>query len=177
MRAICRRAELTPRYFYESFEDLDAALRALVDREFDAGVAAVVAAVGAVDPEAATPERLAAAVDAVLGFVEAVPGRAAVLTGSGALATQRAARMSDLITLLAGFGAEAYPARSPAPGRETALRAAATFAAGGLIASVEAWLRGALPGDRASLSTTLVRELLAVGEAMAQAPAPPSPDN
>ncbi len=86
VRAICRRAELTPRYFYEAFADLDAALSALVDREFDAGVAAVVAAVAAAGEQAPTTARLEAAVEAVLTFVEAVPGRTAVLTGAGALA-------------------------------------------------------------------------------------------
>ncbi len=60
--------------------------------------------------------------------------------------------MGDLITILAEFGAAAYPVASPSEDREAALRAAATFAAGGLTASIEAWLRGALAVDRAALA-------------------------
>lgn len=169
VRAICRGASLTPRYFYEEFGDLDGALRALVDREFDAGVLAVMTALNGAGPAAGNVIRLEAAVSAVLGFVEAQPGRAAMLTGGGVLAEQRAQRMTDLIAILADLGAEAYPPTSATTAeRDARRRAAATFSAGGLIASIEAWLAGDLTRSRQSLTADLVAQLQAVGDVMSQ---------
>ena len=56
MRAVCQAARLNPRYFYESFADLDALVVAVYDRliaELRAEVTAAVDAAGA-DPVAQT---------------------------------------------------------------------------------------------------------------------------
>ncbi len=79
VRSICARARLTPRYFYESFADLDELLVAVVD-----AVAAEVAAC-AVAAVAVAPDDLAgqvrAAVDAGYGVVATDPRKATRAAG------------------------------------------------------------------------------------------------
>jgi AcrR family transcriptional regulator len=85
VRSICTRAGLTPRYFYESFADLDALLRAVVD-----AVAAEVAQCAVEAMRAAGPE-LAAQV------------RAAIGAGYGVVATDRR-KATALLVAAAGHG-------------------------------------------------------------------------
>src|SRR5688572_6780726 len=52
VRGVCREAGLTPRYFYESFEDLDALLLAVFDRIVAEASATVLEAIAAAPAEA-----------------------------------------------------------------------------------------------------------------------------
>ncbi|CAM2921486.1 TetR/AcrR family transcriptional regulator [Skermania piniformis] len=75
VRAVCRAASLTERYFYENFtnrDELVAAVFAAVEREVDATVQAAVAAA----PPAAVA---AAAVDAVVGLTIDQPDKGRIL--------------------------------------------------------------------------------------------------
>lgn len=172
VRGVCGEAGLAPRYFYEEFGNTDELARQLFDREFDASVARVGTAVAAAGP--GNLERVAAAVGAVLDFVTEVPDRAAVLlteaSGSGPLAQRRQERMEDAVTIVAAFGRRAYatgegPATPEAAlESERALRSAASFVAGGLSHTVDAWLRGRLDRTRETLQAELAAQIVAVGD-------------
>ncbi|HET6508670.1 MAG TPA: helix-turn-helix domain-containing protein [Baekduia sp.] len=78
VRAVCRGAKLTERYFYESFDSRDALLRAVHAQVAEAARETIVAAVASAAPH--TPERVAqAAVAAFTAFLEADPRRGRVL--------------------------------------------------------------------------------------------------
>jgi AcrR family transcriptional regulator len=78
VRAVCRGAKLTERYFYESFDGRDALLRAVHAQVASEARDAIVAAVASARPRA--PERVAhAAVAAFTAFLEADPRRGRVL--------------------------------------------------------------------------------------------------
>jgi AcrR family transcriptional regulator len=83
VRKVCERAKLNPRYFYESFEDLDALLVAVFDRTAETAIAAVVAAVaplvGTDDGEAF----LRCAIGAAVRHVTEDPRRTRVLFMEG----------------------------------------------------------------------------------------------
>jgi AcrR family transcriptional regulator len=79
VRAVCRGAKLTERYFYESFPDgRDALLRAVHSQVAGEARDAIVAAIAATPPDA--PERVAhSAVAAFTAFLVADPRRGRVL--------------------------------------------------------------------------------------------------
>ncbi len=189
VRGVCAEAGLAPRYFYEEFGSTDELVRQLFDREFDASIARVGVAVAAAGP--GNVERVSAAVGAVLDFIAEVPDRAAVLlteaSGSGVLAQRRQERMVDLVSIVAAFGRTTYGAGdtplTPAAALESerALRSAASFVAGGLSHTIDAWLRGRLDRTRETLQAELAAQIVAVGDTafallMASDPAdPPAP--
>lgn len=191
VRGICGRAGLTPRYFYDEFGSVDEVARQLFDREFDAGLARVGAAVAALDASGAgggagdggDPRRAAgvsvnelrvrAAVDAVLAFLSESPHRSALLltqaSGGGLLAQRRQERMDDIISLVTAFARSTYGTGDPPPPEvaeesDRALRSAATFVAGGLAQTVDAWIHGQITGPRELLRDDLAAQILAVGD-------------
>ena len=102
VRAVCARAELNSRYFYESFEDLDALVVAVFDRVADELTSAAVAAYAAAPPD------LAAKSEATVGaFVDVLTedprrGRVAFVEalGNEALARRRLDRMHEVAQLV-----------------------------------------------------------------------------
>jgi AcrR family transcriptional regulator len=175
VRGVCTEASLTPRYFYEEFGTVDALARALFDREFDGVLARVGEAVVTAGADATTHDRVSAALGAVLEAVTEVPARAAVLlteaSGTGTLAQRRQERMEDVIGLVGGFGRTTYGSGAPPETPEAAaladraIRSAATFVAGGLAQSIDAWLRGQIPGEPEALQRELAAQIVAVGDA------------
>jgi AcrR family transcriptional regulator len=150
VRSVCTRARLTPRYFYESFADLDtllvAAVDAVVDEVADRSLAAL----------AATPADLAAqvraAIEAGYGVVATDPRKASALlvaaSGHGPLRERRHKLVTDFADLiidglpvLHGLGL---------PQRRTA-RATALFLMGGAADVIEAVLSGRLRMSRTQL--------------------------
>jgi AcrR family transcriptional regulator len=150
VRSVCTRARLTPRYFYESFADLDtllvAAVDAVVDEVADRSLAAL----------AATPADLAAqvraAIEAGYAVVATDPRKASALlvaaSGHGPLRERRHKLVTDFADLiidglpvLHGLGL---------PQRRTA-RATALFLMGGAADVIEAVLSGRLRMSRTQL--------------------------
>lgn len=161
VRSICSRAQLTPRYFYESFADLDALLVALVD-----AVAAEVAQV-AIAAIAAAPDDLNAQV------------RAAVDAGYAVVAGDRR-KANALLVAAAGHGplldrrqeiimqyAELALANLPPLGKLSATdrrraRATALFLIGGAAELICAVLSGSLRLSRARVVDQLTELWVAV---------------
>ncbi|KAA1380268.1 TetR/AcrR family transcriptional regulator [Aeromicrobium fastidiosum] len=146
MTRICAEAGLTERYFYESFDGLDAALRAVMDgiaeQIADRSVAALGAATG--DPT----ERVRAGIGAFVEILTDDPrkGRVAIVESMSidALRPHRAELLRRFAELAAHearglYGVEAWD--------EVEGRIAATMFIGGVAELVTAWIEGVLEAD------------------------------
>ena len=161
VRSVCARARLTPRYFYESFADLDELLLATIDAVCDEVATSALAALDAAPAE--LPAQVRAAIDAGYGVVVADRRKAtAVLvaaSGHGALRERRhevITRFADLVIdrlpVLTAFGAA----------QRRQARATALFLMGGATEVIEAVLAGRLRLSRAVLVDQLTANWLAV---------------
>ena len=146
VRSICTRARLTPRYFYESFADLDAMLLAIVD-----SVAAEVAERGveAMTSAPASPAaQVRAAIDAGYGVVATDRRKATALlvaaAGHGPLAERRARIVADYAQLMLANLAPLGGLRDRRQATATAL-----FLMGGSAEVITAVLAGRLRLSRA----------------------------
>lgn len=133
VRAVCRRAELTERYFYEAFSDRDEFVRAVYN---EVGAAAMAALASATSAREAVEGFVALMVDA--------PARGRVLllapASEPALVRSGAAWMPDFIELLQH---RLTAISDPLTQRMTAISVIA-----GLTALFTAYLDGGLPVDR-----------------------------
>ena len=150
VRGVCRRAGLTPRFFYESFADLDDLAVAVFD---DIAVSATAAILEAV--RAAPPEPAAQAHAAIATFVDELtrdPRRARVAfaeaLGSEALARRRLQAMRAMAELIADHGRRAY---GSVPEADTLVDITAALLAGGIAELLIAWLDGAIAATRDEL--------------------------
>jgi len=150
VRAVCREGGLTPRFFYESFADLDALAVAVFD---DISVQATAAILEAVRD--AAPEPAAQARAAIATFVDELtedPRRARVVfaeaLGNEALARRRLQAMRAMAQLIAEHGRAAYGAPREA---DTLVDITASLLAGGIAELLIAWLDGAIDATRDEL--------------------------
>ena len=145
MRGVCRKTGLNPRYFYESFEDRDALLVALYDRE-----AARLAV--RIDAETSAARRsiraqVRAGIGAVLGHLTEDPRRTAVLVtgarGNPLLAERRRRAKDGLVASAAraGGGGDGSGAVRPA------VAVAAAMFGGAMDDLAEAWTDHRLGDD------------------------------
>jgi AcrR family transcriptional regulator len=164
VRAVCRSARLNPRYFYESFEHLDALLVAVYDRTVEELASAVYGAVDAAGTDPTT--QVHAVLDRIVGFVEEDPRRGRVLyveaIGNEALNRRRIETGHELVELLERDAAERYG--EPAEGERIG-RIAAAFLVGGFGELLRGWLDGRLDVSRAQLVDDAGALFLAVGGA------------
>ncbi len=166
VRGVCAAARLNPRYFYESFPDLDALVVAVFDEVVDGLRAAVQSALDAAGPDPAT--RVRAAVATTAEFVDSDRRRARVLyvegRGHERLQRRRWESSSLIAELIATEAAGAAPADStadPAPGH----RLVAAFLVGGFSELLMRWVDGAIPVDRDRLVDDATELFLALGRA------------
>jgi AcrR family transcriptional regulator len=138
VRKVCELARLNPRYFYESFEDLDALLVAIFERTAEHAVAAMVAAVGPVFEEGADNEAiLRVAIAAAIRHVIEDPRRTRVLFMEGlnneALGRRRFGMLHDMADALAEDARVRAEARLGAPAElTTVMVVAANLMVGGM---------------------------------------------
>jgi AcrR family transcriptional regulator len=161
VRSICARSRLTPRYFYESFEDLDHLLVSTVDAVADEVAASSLAALDAAPDDLA--QRVRAAVDAGYGVVVADRRKASALlvaaSGHGALRERR----HEVITRFADLVIDRLPVMTSFTAAERRrARAAALFLMGGATEVIEAVLAGRLRISRPALVDQLTAMWLAV---------------
>ncbi|HWF50862.1 MAG TPA: TetR/AcrR family transcriptional regulator [Solirubrobacteraceae bacterium] len=165
MTAVCARAGLTERYFYESFRDRQGLLVAL----FDACVEELDAAIDAAR-EAAAPnllDRARAAAGALIEVLTDDPRKArlyAESVGDGALAPRRAVAVRAYAALLAEIMRELgalTEERQQAP-----LELAALVLVGGIAEAVASWLEGTVAMSRATLIEEWARLSVAAVEAV-----------
>lgn len=150
VRSVCVRSRLTPRYFYESFADLDQLLLATVDTVVDEVARTSLAAVAAVPDVVA--EQVRAAIDAGYGVVATDPRKAtALLVASGGHGLLRE-RRHKLVTEFADLIIDTLPVlNSLGLAQRRQARATALFLMGGSADVIEAVLAGRLRMSRARL--------------------------
>jgi AcrR family transcriptional regulator len=149
VRAVCREARLSSRFFYESFENLDALAVAVFDRGLARTTKAFLRAVAEAEP---TPHAQAHA--AISSFVRTVtddPRNARIAFAESlvnpALMQRRRAAMREGAAIIAAHGRATYPA----PPGDALVDVTATLLAGGIAELLLAWLDGELAVSRDEL--------------------------
>jgi AcrR family transcriptional regulator len=137
VRELYARARLNPRYFYESFNDLDELLAAVYDQLLAEMTAEVVAAIdAAADNE---PAKTRAAIATAVGYLTDDPRRIRILLsdalGHEALAQRRSNLVRTAAALMAAQAAEFYDV----PANARLLRSTTHMLAGGLFELLIAW--------------------------------------
>lgn len=171
VRAVCAEAKLTPRFFYESFPDLDALAVAVFD-DLVAGtterVLDAVAAAIARDPD----DRLAQARVAIGTLVHDLtddPRRARVAfveaLGNETLARRRLDAMRTLAQLIAFHGRASYGSTAQDEGL---VEVTASLLAGGLGELLILWIDGHLSVSQSELVEDCAELFVATGESAAR---------
>lgn len=139
VRAVCKAAELNPRYFYESFEDLDDLLLAVYDAVVQDAIRAVVAATQAVGDD--PTDRVRASIECSFDFLAADPRRVRVLfveaTGHTLLQRRRLDTLHAMATYIQRSAERRYG--GPPPGEHVG-KVAANLLVGGAVELLIAWL-------------------------------------
>jgi len=171
VRAVCAEAKLTPRFFYESFEDLDTLAVAVFDELIAETTQRVLAAVAASIERDAT-DRRAHAHAAIGTFVTDLtddPRRARVAfveaLGNERLARRRLDAMRTLAQLIALRGRESFGAGVAEDGL---VEVTSALLAGGLAELLIVWLDGSLPVTREELVEDCAELFVATGESAAR---------
>jgi AcrR family transcriptional regulator len=167
VRAVCQRARLNPRYFYESFADRDALLLAVYDQQamlLGERVVANVEASGE-DEEA----RLRAGIETIARFITDDPRRARVLyseaLGNEALNRRRLEAQHAVVDFLVQWDRQR---RGPHPAGEPMPAVMASILVGGLGELLLAWLDGRIDVGLEQLVDDATALFLATGEAAAR---------
>lgn len=155
VRGVCQRAGLTPRFFYESFDDLDALAVAVLDdvleRVFAQGVEALAAAPD--DPRA----RVRAGIETMVGELIDDPRRARVVfveaLGSEPLMRRRLSALREIAALIATQARESFAFD---PGSDRFVELTSIVLAGGVTELVIVWLDGGLDMSRDELIAATV---------------------
>ncbi|MCK0438883.1 TetR family transcriptional regulator [Gordonia alkaliphila] len=159
VRGVCARAELTPRYFYESFPGIDD----LVAAAYDGVIARITEqALGAFAAGDDSKDKVRGAVDAVVGVIESDRRVGRLLfadTVRSPVVSRKRAESTRLFVALTGDSA--VEAVGVAPGPVTT--AAAYFQVGGLGRLLAAWTEGEVQVDRTQLVDVCVHLLLGLG--------------
>jgi AcrR family transcriptional regulator len=167
VRAVCATARLNPRYFYESFDDLDALVVAVYDRVVDELREAVVAAQAVARADARSQAR--AAIDCIVRFVDDDRRRARVLyveaLGNEALNRRRIETGHALVELVERDAAARH---GGLPAGEQIGRVGAAILVGGFSELLVAWLDGRIDVSREQLVDDATALFLALGDAAAR---------
>jgi AcrR family transcriptional regulator len=159
VRAVCHSARLNARYFYESFDDLDALVVAVFDRLVGELRAEIEAAVATAGPE--PRDQVRATVETTTRWVDEDRRRARVLyveaLGNEALNRRR---------LETGFAIAGFvEARGRAPKGEHVGQVTAAILVGGFSELLVAWLDGRIPVSRRQLVDDATELFVALGDA------------
>ncbi len=161
VRAVVEWAQLNPRYFYESFKDLDELVVAVYD--------SVVEEMGLVVSDALTSagdepaDQIRAAVGAIIDFVDADRRRGRVLyvegIGNEALNHRRLQAGQAVVAFVEGYAADH---RATGPGEQIG-RVAGAVIVGGFSQLLIEWLQGRIKVSKATLAADAAELFLAIG--------------
>jgi len=163
MTAVCQRAKLTERYFYESFADLEELLVAVFERV--AAEAAEVVLAASESGEADARPRARAAVAAFVELMTDDPrkGRVAFVEAFGSEALMR--RRFETITAFASLlGDQARGFYGTRPEADRLVNLTSFVMVGGMAEALIAWLGGSIKTSRDELIDDLTDILVATGE-------------
>lgn len=163
VRAICARAQLTPRYFYESFSDRDELLLAVFEEIANEAATVTLEAVREAPDDARMKAR--AAIGAFVRLVTDDPRKARVLfveaMGSEALTRRRFETLRLFAQLVAEQGRDFYGMHDSA---DPLIDASALMSVGGLAEILLAWLDGTLYTTREQLIEDCTDLFVATGD-------------
>jgi AcrR family transcriptional regulator len=164
VRAVCHKAELNARYFYESFPDIDALLIAVYDHVV-AGMSAATAAVSA-SPDMAPLVVARIGIDAIVRFIDEDRRRARILYVEAVSnpALNRHRRETDIMAI-ATLEQAAVEAAGSWPAGERVSQIGAAMLIGGLSEVLLDWIDGRIDVTREQLVDDLAVLSLALGEA------------
>ena len=164
VRGVCAAAQLGPRYFYESFDDLEGLLVAVFDEVVREMTEEILAAVDAA-PDGDAHANAHAAIDTFARFLTDDPRRARVAfveaVGSERLMRRRLDAMRALSALVAAQAREFY---GTAPGDDAIVDLTASLLVGGIAELLIVWLDGGLAITREQLVEDLTELFVATGE-------------
>ena len=166
VRGVCHEARLTPRFFYESFADIDALAVAVLDEIIVTATARVTEAILAADDE---PEaRVRSAIEAMVDQLTEDPRRARVAfveaLGSEPMMKRRLVALHELAQFIAAQARATYHLPS---GADAFVELTSIVLAGGLTELMIVWLGGGLEMSRDELVDRCVELLVATGEGAA----------
>jgi AcrR family transcriptional regulator len=166
VRAVCLKARLNPRYFYESFDDLDTLVVAVYDRVVEALAHEVLAAQAAAPDEPRA--QLRSAIESSVRFVDEDRRRGKVLyveaLGNEALNRRRKEAGHTLVGLVEQAAAGKHGALPPG---ERIARIGAAILVGGVSELLVEWLEGRIDVTPEQLVDDATDLFLALGEATA----------
>lgn len=161
MRAVCAKAGLTDRYFYESFTDRDAVLVAVGESVREETVALLAHAIDA-HADASPIEQLQAALQTIVDFIAEDPGSAQIFFGDhGGNEVLQELRRSMVDEIVGMFVAMMRPHFLPGINEEH-YRVTALVGIGGFIEAATAWRSNAIDLD----AVELVQLLTTVAESL-----------
>ncbi|WP_141134618.1 TetR/AcrR family transcriptional regulator [Haloechinothrix alba] len=158
MRAVCHRARLNDRYFYEHFRDRDALLKAVLDDVTAAGIQHVLGAVARAETDIPTVMR--AAIAAGLEFVTEDRRRGTLLVESQATDALRAGRNEVIRSLARTMTTQSRALLGERAPSESDAELAALTLASGVLEVVAMWLRDRLDTSREQLTDVLAGMLV-----------------
>ena len=163
VRGVCEEARLNPRYFYESFEDLDALLLALFDEGVVEATEVILAAYAAAPDDGHA--KAEATVGAFVRYATDDPRRARIgfveALGNQALARRRLEAMHAMSQLVAAYARDFYGvADDPDPISDIA----ASMIVGGVSELMITWLDGRLHVTREQLVEDITELFVITGE-------------
>lgn len=145
VRSVCTRSRLTPRYFYESFADLDALLIAVIDSIADEITSRAIVAIAG---QESITGKVRAAIEVACSVVMEDRRKAtAVLSSASGHSPLRDRRHEQIV----GFADTALLALPEHAGPADEIRATMLFLVGGSVEAIEAVLSGALALSRERL--------------------------
>jgi AcrR family transcriptional regulator len=160
VRGVCQAARLNPRYFYESFDSLEALLIAVFDRLVAEATERSVRAIDAAGPDPSA--RAVAVIEAIVRYVTDDPKRARILFVE-ALGNERLGRRRlDTMHATAEF-LERYAWRRTGVADDRIGLVASHLLVGGLTELVVTWLDGHLPVSLDELVEDAAALMVAVG--------------
>jgi AcrR family transcriptional regulator len=163
VRGVCQAARLNPRYFYESFEDIDALIVALYDRLMRELAAQLLAAVDAAGDDRRAQVR--AAVECTVRFVDDDRRRGRVLyveaLGNEALNRRRVETGLAVVEAVERDAAERH---GPLPRGAPTGRLGAAVVVGGFSEVLVAWLDGRIKMSRQRLIEEATELFVALGD-------------
>ncbi len=163
VRGVCHAARLNPRYFYESFDDIDALIVALYDRLMRELAGQVRAAVDAAGDDRRAQVR--AAVDCMVRFVDDDRRRGRVLyveaLGNEALNRRR---IETGLAIVEAVERDAAQRHGPIPRGAPTGRLGAAVLVGGFREALVAWLDGRIDMSRQRLIEEATELFVAVGD-------------
>jgi len=161
-RAVCARARLNDRYFYEHFTDSDALLEAIVRDLTALGLEAVGAATRETPADIRGQIRVTA--DAALEFLTADPRLAKLLIGSNTSDALQPARLESTRAIAAAMSAGTRELLGHNAASQLNTDLAAFAVVSGAIEVTTAWLRGEFDTSREHVADLVAGLLLATAD-------------